>query len=153
MSPDTTLLVVPGHTLFVVPRRTPFVVPGRTLFVVPRRTPFVVPRLAATLLAAAAASTNTKSRGSLRFVFFVLADEGLKFALSVSKRTVEYVLGVRQCTLSLTSQSRLPLLLLIEYHYIQRSENNRVDEIPSTGLEPAILTLGGSHLIQLGYEG
>ena len=143
MSPDTTLLVVPGRTLLVVP--------GRTLLVVPRRTPFVVPRLAATLLAAAAASTNTKSRGSLRFVFFVLADEGLKFALSVSKRTVEYVLGVRQCTLSLTSQSRL--LLLIEYHYIQRSENNRVDEIPSTGLEPAILTLGGSRLIQLGYEG
>jgi hypothetical protein len=143
VSPDTTLLVVPGRTLLVVPR------------------------LAATLLAAAAASTNT--RGSLRFVFFVLvffvlADEGIKFALSVSKRTVEcalsvskrtveYALGVRQCTLSLTSQSRLPLLLLIECHYIQRSENNRVDEIPSTGLEPAILTLGGSHLIQLGYEG
>ena len=144
MSPNTPLLVVSGRTLLVVP--------GSTFF--------VVPRLATTLLRAAASSP--KLRDSLRFVFFVITEERAdpvlgvleetgSSALSVSKRAVECVLGIRKQFLSLTRHSGL--LLLIECHYIQRSENNDVGELPSTGLEPAVLTLGGSRLIQLGYEG
>ena len=125
---------------------------GTPFLVMKRSTLLVVPRLATTFLSAA-----TPASTELPLFLFLLTDEGLKFlektgssALSVSKRTVEFVLGTCQCVLSLTSQSEL--LLRIEFHYIERSENNGVDEIPSTGLEPTILTLGGSRLILLGYE-
>ena len=142
MSPDTPLFVVPRCTLFVV------LGPGSTLF--------VLPRLATTLLAASSAASGRHSRVHsaraqvlILVIFFV--EERADPVLGIQKEIASVAPSTIECVLRVIC--KVGFVRLIGIHYIERSENNGLDEIPSTGLEPAILTLGGSRLIQLGYEG
>ena len=138
MSPDTPFFVVSGCTLLVVS--------GYTFL--------SVPRLAATLMAASVATPTGYSRVHLNWflalIIFVIKERADP-VLSARKEIAGVASGAVKCILRIVR--KIGFFRLIECHYIKRRENKGVAGIPSTGLEPAILTLGGSRLIQLGYEG